>query len=142
MIDRRTCAVKQGGMTLVEVVIAMAILGLAITGITVATGRCLAVAQRARAYSVARALIDRVEQENPLVLMEEVVEGEESGIFEGGPDNFEWERIIERVETAEHQLEEYGMFRVTTRVIWTEGGRESSEEVVSLLFRLDQERNQ
>lgn len=126
-------------MTLIEVVIAMAVLGIALTGIMVATGRCLAVAQRARAYEIARSLIDRVEQENPLLLMEEMEEGEEGGSFEGGPEGFAWERRIERVETEQRQLEEQGLFRVTTRVVWTDHSQESAEEVVSLFFRLDQE---
>ncbi len=141
MTERIRDIQRKAGMTLIEVVIAMAVLGIALTGIMVATGRCLAVAQRARAYEIARSLIDRVEQENPLLLLEEMEEGEERGGFEGGPEGFTWERRIERVETEQRQLEEQGLFRVTTRVIWTDHSQESAEEVVTLFFRLDQERD-
>lgn len=127
------------GFTLVEVLLAMAILGLCMTGLLVAVSQSLSIARKAQLYDTARNLIARVELEQPLLLEEEIEEGVEDGDFEGGPDGYRWQRTIEYVETGSEETgifsEEQDLFKVTTRVIWERRGREEFEEVATYLYR-------
>jgi prepilin-type N-terminal cleavage/methylation domain-containing protein len=126
------------GFTLVEVLLAMAILGICVTGLLVAVSQSLTVARKARLYDTARNLIARVELEQPLLLIEEFEEGEEEGDFEGGPEGYRWRRTIELPEIAPAAgglfEEEQDLYKVSTRVSWERRGREEFEEVVSYFY--------
>lgn len=130
------------GFTLIEVLLAMAILGLCATGLLVSVSHCLAVARKARLYDTARNLIARVELEQPLLLEENFEEGTEEGDFEGGPEGYSWQRTIEPAGqgrgTDSLFEEQEDLFEVTTRVSWSHRGREQSEEVTTYLYRPDQ----
>jgi len=127
------------GFTLVEVLLAMAILGLCMTGLLTAVSQSLSIARKARIYDTARNLIARVELEQPLLLEEEIEEGTEDGDFEGGPEGYRWQRTIELAETGSEETglfsEEQELFKVTTRVIWERRGRDEFEEVTTYLYR-------
>ena len=116
----------QSAFTLVEAVIALAILSIGIFVIVEATARCLAVIRVSRNYQTARAVLDQGESEFPLQPTnrpsESAVQGEE--LVPG----YTFSRELEAV-SGEKKL-----YVVTTRVTWSESGQASAEEVVSYLY--------
>jgi hypothetical protein len=120
-------------MTLVEVMLAVVILGLSLGALVEGASRALAVVRQARNYEQARHMLGRVDAENPLRLLDEIVPGTESGGFDSGPSGWAWERTIEEVDSEDE--EQAGLFRLTTRVTWTQSGqRRAFEETVQLLY--------
>lgn len=119
-------------MTLIEVMLAVVILGLALGGLVEAAGRALAVVRQARNYELARRMLGRVEAEHPLRLLDEIVAGQESGGFEGGPDGWSWSRTLE--DFGEEDETRAGLFKMTTRVHWSQGERRGMEETVQMLY--------
>ena len=119
-------------MTLVEVLLAVAILGTALVALVEAASRALAVVRQARNYETARRMLGQVDAENPLRLLDEIEAGEESGGFESGPEGWSWARTIEDLGEDDEQKE--GLFQVTTRVFWSQGDRKGTEETVQLLY--------
>lgn len=124
----------------------MAILGICMTGLLAAVSQSLSVARRVRIYDTARNLIARVELEQPLLLEEEIEEGSEEGDFDGNPQGYRWQRIIEAVETGSASAglfdQQEDLFQVTTRVTWEQRGREQFEEVVTYIYLPDQQEDQ
>ncbi|MBP7828946.1 MAG: prepilin-type N-terminal cleavage/methylation domain-containing protein [Kiritimatiellae bacterium] len=129
MKRRKTSGRRRAGLTLIEVMLALAILGLGLSALIATVARCLGVVRQARNFQTARHLLARAELENPLQLEEEIEEGSEEGGFDGGPYDYRWSRVIERLGR-----EEDGLFTVTLRVSRSEKGRASSEEVVTCLY--------
>jgi hypothetical protein len=99
-----------------------------LTALISATGRCLAVARKAKEFEVARRLIGQVDLEIP-PNFEEVVEGVESGRFGGDYSDYTWEREIVAFED-----EEIEMYTVTTRVFWSSRGNQAHEEVTTYIY--------
>jgi len=121
------------GMTLIEVLIAMVILSVGVSSMMLAMSRCLAVVRTARNFGVAHSLIHLVDMENPID-KKNIGETSESGDF----DDFEgytWFRDILQVDEEERP----GLFLVTTRIQWSERGREAFEEVVEYKYAPDSE---
>lgn len=112
-------------MTLVEAVLALAILSIGIFILIEATARCLAVVRLSRNYQTARAVLARGESEHPLrgtnELQKNIVEGAEY-------DGFVFSRELRPVDGVEK------LFMVVTRVARPEAGRESGEELVSYVY--------
>ena len=119
-------------MTLVEVLLAVVILGLSLGALVEAASRSLAVVRQARNYELARRMLGRVDAEHPLWLEDEITAGSDSGGFEGGPAGWSWTRTIEDLGADDEQQE--GLFRMTTRVSWSQGDRPGAEEVVQMLY--------
>ena len=119
-------------MTLVEVLLAIAILGTALAGLVEAASRALAVVRQARNYEMARRMLGRVDAENPLRLLDEIQAGQTSGTFPGGPAGWSWTRTLEDLGADDEEQE--GLFRLTTRVSWGAGERRSQEEAVQMLY--------
>ena len=119
-------------MTLVEVLLAVVILGIALGGLVEAASRALAVVRQARNYEMARRMFGRVEAEHPLRLLDEIQAGQESGSFEGGPAGWTWTRTLEDFGAEDEEQE--GLFKMTTRVFWAQGERTSMEEAVQMLY--------
>jgi hypothetical protein len=120
-------------MTLIEVLLAVVILGTALGALVEGASRALAVVRQARNYEQARRMLGRVDAENPLRLLDEIVAGQESGSFEGGPAGWSWMRTIE--DFGQEDEEQEGLFRLTTRVFWSQAGdRRSMEETVQFLY--------
>ncbi len=119
-------------MTLVEVMMAVVILGLALGGLVEAASRALAVVRQARNYETARRMLGRVEAEQPLWLLDEIKAGEESGGFEDAPPGWSWSRAL--VDFSEEDEQQEGLFQMTTRVYWTQGARRGMEETVQMLY--------
>ncbi len=111
------------GLTLIEVMLAVVILGIGSGALMLATARCLSVVSKARHYSAAQRLIQRVEAENPLT-RGEVRDEITSGDFD---DGYHWEREV--IESEDENRE--GLYTIRTRVSWSQRGKESYEEIVT-----------
>ena len=120
-------------MTLIEVTIALVILSIASAGLLLAMSRCLAVVKIARNRETARSLIARVDIDNPIESID-LDELSESGTFEDY-EGFIWFRDIAMVDMEERP----GLFIITTRVQWSERGREAFEEVMAYRYAPDAE---
>jgi len=126
--SNRQSKLKQG-LTLIEVMIAMAILGIGLSVLIQTAARCLSVISQSKSYETSRNLLNRVELEDPIALKEEVEEGTDSGTFDHPYSRYRWERNIEVVGE-----EEDGLFKVKTRVYWSERGDELYDEVVTYIY--------
>lgn len=128
-------AAKQG-MTLIEVLLAMLILGISIGALMTNASRCLSIIRKSRQYETARYLIQKVEREYPLD-EENVANSETAGTFEGY-EGYRWERRILAVD------EEFrpGLFQIDTRIYWTDRIRDIYEEMSTLRYLPDQENTQ
>jgi len=125
---------RRHGLTLIEVMLAITILGLGMTALISSISRCLGVVRQARNFQTARHLLGRVEAEHPLQLEEKIEAGSEQGNFEGGPDNYRWSRDLEVVG-----LEEDSLYLVRTRVSWTEAGKNAFEEIDTFVYAPEKE---
>jgi len=122
------------GLTLIEVMLALVILGISLVGLTATTSRCLAIARKARNYENGRRLLGQIELTDPL-FAEEIEPGDESGTFEAPYEDYKWSRTIELV--AEEGEDEEGLYKITMRVIWSEKGQDTKEEVTTYLYAPD-----
>lgn len=111
------------GLTLVEVLIALVILSVGVSSMMVAMSRCLSVVRTARNREVARGLILRVDVENPIEKID-MADMSDSGDFDD-VEGHEWFRDILEVDAEQRP----GLFLVTTRVQWSERGRDAFEEI-------------
>ena len=125
---------RRQGMTLIEVLLAMAILGVGLAVLIEAAARCLAVTRRAQNFETARHLLYRLELEHPLGRDQEVEEGSEQGQFERPWDNYHWEREVTRAGNKKEEP----FYQVRTRIAWSDAGRASAEEVLTYLFLPEQ----
>ncbi|HKL22341.1 MAG TPA: prepilin-type N-terminal cleavage/methylation domain-containing protein [Tichowtungia sp.] len=117
----------KAGLTLIEVMLAITILSVGAAVLLTATARCMAIATKARHYSTAHRLIQRVNTENPLT-RGELEAGVESGTFD--EDGYRWEREIIENENEDRE----GLYTVRTRVSWSMSGRDAFEESVAYLY--------
>jgi len=121
------------GMTLIEVLIALIILSVGVSSMMVAMSRCLAVVRTARNRDVARSLLRQVDLENPID-RKSIEETTETGDFED-TEAYTWSREIFMVDEEERP----GLFLVTTRIIWSERGKDSFEEIIGYKYAPDAE---
>jgi len=111
------------GLTLIEVMLAVVILGIGSGVLLLATARCLAVTAKSQRYSTAQRLIQQVGAEHPLTRSSEIKTGTESGRFDD-EENYRWEREITQPDEENRK----GLYLVRTRVSWSDRGRDSFEE--------------
>jgi len=129
MRNRKTRA----GLTLVEVILAAAILSVGLTVLLTAATRCLAVLKVSGKYQTAQWVLGMGDLENPLRMTEEMtVEDLEVGPVEY-TDGYTYERIVEDDE------DEDDLYLVRTRVSWADRGREAIEEVLSYVYYLEED---
>ncbi len=116
----------QSGVTLVEAILALAILGISIFVLIETTARCLAVIRTSKHYQNARAVLDRGELDYPIM----TTNSAEANVVSGAeyPDGFTFSRSVEQVAGEE------SLYIVKTRVVWSESGQASFEEVVGYLY--------
>ncbi len=115
------------GFTLLEAVLALAILSISVFALAETTARCLAVIRLSRNYQTARSVMEQGEAMYPISatnLPEDVAAGPEELV-----DGFVYQRF-----EGESLDEEEQLFSVRTRVSWSESGKASFEEVVRLLY--------
>ncbi len=114
------------GFTLVEAVLALAILGIGLFVIIEATARCLAVIRVARNYQTARAALELGEAAYPLLYDKGMDDNSVSEtVYPGG---ITFAREITPVDGEEK------LFIVTTRVKWSEFGSDSMEVLTSYVY--------
>lgn len=121
------------GMTLIEVLMALAILAVAAGVLMTATSRCLAVVRTAKNYYEARRILEIGELDYPLLLVQKKGEKDlkplnlKVGPIEY-PNGFTYERTSERSEEKEDLLV------VHNRVSWSSKGKQSFEDVTSYFY--------
>ena len=116
------------GLTLIEVILAVVILGIGSGVLLLATARCLAIITKSQRYSTAQRLILQVGAEHPLTRSEIDTETK-SGTFDAD-DGYRWEREITKPENENRK----GLYTVRTRVSWSDRGRDSFEEITTWHF--------
>ncbi len=123
------------GLTLVEVLMALAILGLSAAVLMTATSRCLAVVRVANNYYDARRILELGEIEHPVLVYKDTTSpGKEERILNPNvspvdyPGGFLFSRTCVRSERNKDLVE------VKTRVTWSARGRGGFEEVASYLY--------
>jgi len=124
---------SRSGMTLIEVLIALIILSVGVSSMMVAMSRCLAVVRTARNRDVSRSLLRQVDIENPID-RKTIEESSESGDFEDH-EAYTWYREVIMVDEEERP----GLFLVTTRIQWSERGKDAFEEIVAYKYAPDAE---
>lgn len=121
----------RSGMSLIEVLLALAILGVGLAVLVQSVSRCLAVVHKTRNYETARYLLQRVDIEHPLGLDQQITAGVEDGRFDPPNDTFTWYR-----EIILAGLEDEPLFQVNTRIAWAnESGHDSAQETSTLVFK-------
>lgn len=124
---------RRSGLSLIEVMIAMAILATGLFALIATASRCMSVARKAKNYEKARHLMALVDKEDPLPLREEIEDGVESGSFDGHY-GYSWTREIKKVsELAADDKDDDGLYEVVTRVFWSDSGKKAFEEVVTYI---------
>ena len=118
----------KSGMTLIEVLLAVVLLGIGGGALLVAVSRCISVVTRSHHYSTAQRLIQNVSAEHPLS-RGMIEEGRDSGTFYNA-SGYRWEREILEAESEDRA----GLFTVRTRISWSERGQTSFEEITTLVF--------
>ncbi|MDO9540911.1 MAG: prepilin-type N-terminal cleavage/methylation domain-containing protein [Kiritimatiellia bacterium] len=116
---------SKNGMTLVEAVMALAILSIGIFILIETTAKCLSVVRLSRNYQTARTVLDRGESEYPLRGTNSIDQNEVAGVDYNG---YVFSRDLQPVDG------ETKLYMVITRVNWSETGHESGEELVSYLY--------
>ena len=113
-------------LTLIESVLALAILSIGLFVLVSTTAKCLAIVRISRNYHTARTVLEQGEIDYPLretnTVEDNVVPTVEY------PCGFTFSRELEAVGGED------ALFIVTTRVSWSETGHKSFEEVTSYLY--------
>lgn len=117
----------RAGLTLIEVLLAVVILGAGMAILLTSISRCLAVIRAARTYQTAQWVLGLGELDHPLLYTNEL---EEINVSPDTYDNgFTFSREVEEEDPDEDHL-----YLVRTRVSWTEQKGERFEEVVSCIY--------
>jgi hypothetical protein len=116
----------RAGLTLIEVLLAVTILGASLIGLVSGAVRAVAVMKVAREYQNAQWTLSRGDLDFPIALAEEPEDVEVGG--ERYENGMTYSRAIEPDE------DEDGLWVVRTRVTWRRGEREAAEEVLSVVY--------
>lgn len=119
-------------MTLIEVLLAVSILGVGLAVLLTAASRCVAVMKIARNYQTAQWVRTMGEAVHFAVATNDV-DDLEVGADGSFVDGFTFSRHVEDDD------DEDGLHTVRTVVSWTDRGREMSEEVVSCVLVVEEE---
>lgn len=115
-----------GGFTLVEAILALAILSVGVFVIIETTAKCLAVIRQSRNYQTARATLDQGELDYPLAWTNEVENNTVEPVEY--PNGYTFSRELVQMDGEE------SLYVVKTRVAWSETGNKSFEEMYSYLY--------
>ena len=126
--DLRSPIRSRLGLSLVEVLIAVAIASGGLTMLVAAANKCLSVVKKARVYDDCRVLFAEVERQHPLQL-DELEEDSESGTFEGEFSQYSWQRDV----TLFTEEEDDGVYEVRTRILWDSKNQARYEEFITLI---------
>ena len=123
------------GFTLVEAVLALAIMALSAFALMSAASRCVAVARTARNYQTAVSVLDKGELDHPLVLTNKVSDNIVEPITD--ENGFTFARDIQPTNPGDKNEED--MFMARTTVSWSVKGKSSFEEVTTYLYSTNHE---
>lgn len=102
----------RGGFSLIEVLLAMLVLGLSLMAFFHAVSQGTALVAEARDYETARMLLNQLDVIEPLDL-EDFSDGETGGFFDGEFRNHRWRRVITLAGREEDEF-----YHIETRVEW------------------------
>ena len=117
------------GLTLLEVLLALVIIGLGVAALSTATSRCLALVTASTNYHEARHALELANLRFPLVEVDDELINKEVAETEIRP-GFRFTRTAETPEV----YEETGLFVLRDRVSWTGYGSNTFEETVRYLY--------
>ena len=100
------------GFSLVEVLLAVLVLGISLMAFFAAVGQGTSLVADAREYEIARTLMNQVDLLEPLDL-DDFQEGERSGSFGGDFPTHRWRRIITLQGKEEDEF-----YHIETRIEW------------------------
>ncbi len=120
-------------MTLVEILMALAILAISAGVLMTATSRCLAVVSTAKNYYEARRILETGELDYPLLVVKKKNEKDLKALnLNVGP--IDYPRNFTYQRTSERDADKEDLMIVKTRVSWSAKGKASFEEVTSYLY--------
>ena len=143
LVQRRTPVFRLGtwnlklgtrsGLTLIEVMLALVILGIGLTVLISTASKCLAVVKQSRNYETARHLLAVVEMEfqNKILELEPGQDLEDGSGDVTFPDSGQYKGWWEVTTEGD---EKDGLKKVTFRVSWSERGANPCEEVTTYLY--------
>ena len=119
------------GLTLIEVILAVAILGVCMTVLLASVSRCLAAIGSVRDYQTAQAALGLGEVEHPLLIEEDIDE-----LVVDDVEYFE-KYVFSREVDEKDPDEEDGLYVLRTKIAWTKRGRKPFHEVVRYVYHKD-----
>ena len=122
-------------MTLVEVLLAAAILGLGLATLLGSLGHGLAMMRSATEYQEAQWALGLGELLHPMVEAREPEELEVTPVSDFA-EGYTFERTVDPKEESS-DIEDDGLYTVRTRLWWGDGSGGRSEELVSLIWLKD-----
>ena len=117
----------RAGFSLLEVLLALLVLGLSLVAFFGAVGQGMAVVTAAREYETARTLMHQLDLMEPLDL-DDLDRGEFSGRFAGDFQAYRWRRIVEPVGAEADEF-----YRIETRIEWGDSRNPGVEWVETYL---------
>jgi len=124
---------SKAGMTLVEILMALAILAISAGVLMTATSRCLAVITTAKNYYEARRILETGELDYPLLVVQKKGQKELTALnLNVGP--IEFPRNFTYQRTSERDEDKKDLMIVKSRVSWSAKGKSAFEEVTSYLY--------
>jgi len=123
---------RRSGMTLIEVLLAAALLGLGLVALLSGLSSCLAVMRASREYQSAQWAMSLAELAHPMTEIKEIedlVVEDDSSLVE----NFTFSRLVDEKVVVD-ELKDDGLYVVRTRISWGSGGDGQAEELVSYVW--------
>jgi prepilin-type N-terminal cleavage/methylation domain-containing protein len=117
------------GLTLLEVVLALAIIGFGVAALATATSRCLALVTQSKRYHQARYALEMAELKFPIVELEAELVNKEVSETEIMP-GFVFTRTAEQPE----DYEDTGLWVLRNRVSWEGTGSNTFEETMRYFY--------
>ena len=122
-----TINVNRNGMTLIEVMLAVAILGFSFTVLLTAASRCIASIKQAQVYQKAQWTLAMAESQYPLMKTNDIEE------LNVGPETFD--NGLTYTREVEEDEDEDGLYVVRARVGWDVHGKTRFDEVVFYIYK-------
>jgi len=129
---------RRSGMTLIEVIVAVLILGVSLGVLLVSATQCLKMMTLAKNYQKAEWALGMGEAEFPLIVTNELDELEASAEYEIGSGKSRMTFTFERTVEAEDEDDD-DLWLVTTRISWSDKGREVGDTVEQYVYFDDEE---